>query len=264
MAARKPGMILYHDKYAALAALNDHDFRRVIDALMHTSMTGEPVALDGYLGVIYGLMVGKLREDTATYERVTDARKEAGRRGAAVRWQNAQSREPEVKQSIANDGKRIFEIANDSKNANQNQTVTQTVTQTQTVTETGTITHTPPTPSKGDGETVCVRTPRWGEVVEYARMAGYTDVDETLARRYISAQAARGWLGTDGLPIRDWRSWFDSWYNRNIRAINRPQSNSDKIAALEAMKQQYMREEAAMNDQDGDSYFDTDNHGDVP
>lgn len=247
MAARKPGMILYHDKYAALAALDDHDFRRVIDALMHTSMTGEPVALDGYLGVIYGLMVGKLREDTSTYDRVAEARKEAGRRGAAARWQNAQNEEPEVWQSIANDGKRIFEMANDGKNANQNQNVTQNVTQAQDVTETGTITHTPPTPSQGDGETVCVKIPRWEEVVEYARMAGYGDVNETLARRYIGAQAARGWLGTDGAPIRDWRSWFDSWYNRNMQVFNRAQSNGDdvmgKIAAAEALKLRYLSEE---------------------
>lgn len=250
MAARKPGMILYHDKYAALAALDDHDFRRVIDALMHTSMTGEPVALDGYLGVIYSLMVGKLREDTATYDRVAEARKEAGRRGAAARWQNAQNEEPEVWQSIANDGKRIFEMANDGKHANQNQSLSQNVTQAQDVTETGTISS-PQTPLTGKGNGGEEKAPHWEEVVEYARMAGYDRVDELVAKRFVGAHAARGWIATDGKPIRNWRTWFDGWYSRNIDVLARPSKGdalSEELARAEALKRRYLQEEAMNND----------------
>ena len=81
----RPGMVLYHDKYRALSALDDHDFRLVIDALMRYSETGEQVALEGYLGAIYQLLAAKLDEDIARYERQVEQRREAGRKSARAR-----------------------------------------------------------------------------------------------------------------------------------------------------------------------------------
>lgn len=117
----------------------------------------------------YHLIVGKVERDIGRYNEVCAKRQEAGRRGAAARWQNAQNEEPEKWQSIANDGKRIFEMANDGKHANQNQSLSQNVTQAQDVTQTGTISS-PQTPLTGMGNGGEEKAPRWEEVVEYARM----------------------------------------------------------------------------------------------
>ena len=53
--AKRPGMVLYHDKYRALSALSDHDFRLVIDALMRYSETGEQAesASDALYSIFY-------------------------------------------------------------------------------------------------------------------------------------------------------------------------------------------------------------------
>ena len=62
--------------------------------------------------------------------------------------------------------------------------------------------------------------------MEYAKSAGCDRCDETLARRFIAAQAAKGWMGTDGKPIRNWRTWFDGWYARNVSVTARPAPTS--------------------------------------
>ena len=239
MAAKRPGMMIYFEDWeSASELLTPEQFKRLFVAVMHTAMgvAAESLDDDKALALVYHLVCDKVERDGRKYEDVCRKRQEAARRGAAARWQNAQNDDLEIKQNA----KLCQTMPNDAKRWQKCPTVN--VTENVNVTETGTVTHTPPTPSQGE-ETVCVKCPRWEEVVEYARAAGYGDVDETLARRYIGAQAARGWMGTDGQPIRDWRSWFDSWYNRNIRAISKPQSLSDKVAAVEALKQQFMREE---------------------
>ena len=63
-------------------------------------------------------------------------------------------------------------------------------------------------------------------MIEYAKNAGCDRCDETLARRFIAAQAAKGWKGTDGKPIRNWRTWFDGWYARNVSMTARPAPTS--------------------------------------
>ena len=42
----------------------------------------------------------------------------------------------------------------------------------------------------------------------------------------IAAQTAKGWIGTDGKPIRNWRTWFDGWYARNVSVKARPAPTS--------------------------------------
>lgn len=63
-------------------------------------------------------------------------------------------------------------------------------------------------------------------MIEYAKSAGCERCDEALARRFIASQAAKGWLGTDGKPIRNWRTWFDGWYARNVSVTARPAPTS--------------------------------------
>ena len=62
--------------------------------------------------------------------------------------------------------------------------------------------------------------------MEYAKSAGCDRCDETLARSFIAAQAAKGWKDTDGKPIRNWRTWFDGWYARNVSVKARPAPTS--------------------------------------
>lgn len=207
MAAKRPGMILYHDKYEALSALDDHDFRRVIDALMHTSMTGEPVTLEGYVGVIYSLMASKLHDDIAKYERTVEARREAGRRSGEVRRTK---------------GTNVDFVEQNEQTKTLSQTVSQTETQSKTKTLTENLSSLQTSPQgQGNGEKM-ERFPTVEEIVEYGKEAGYERVDEAAARSFIGQQAARGWKDSNGNDIRDWRSWFSGWYTRNVLSSVRP------------------------------------------
>lgn len=223
--AKRPGMVLYHDKYRALSVLDDHDFRLVLDALMRYSETGEQTALSGYLGAIYQLLAAKLDEDIERYERTVEARREAGRKGGYAKAAKA-AEEPEglanatfAKQSLANAGKAKQKLANVA-NQNQSPISNQSPKGNQSRKSL-------PLPPQGqeDGEKG-EKIPEIFEVIEYAKSAGCERCDEALARRFIASQAAKGWLGTDGKPIRNWRTWFDGWYARNVSVTARPAPTS--------------------------------------
>ena len=193
--ADRPGMLLYHEQYAALSRLSDHDFRVVIDALMHYSMTGERVEPEGYID---------------EYNKRVERRKEAARK----RW-NGDTRQCNADDSTlarcnavqcsALDGNYNH---NDNHNHNDNYNHNSL-----------------PLPPQGDGEKG-EKFPEIFEVMEYAKSAGCDRCDEIMARRFIAAQAAKGWKGTDGKPIRNWRTWFDGWYARNVSVTARPATTS--------------------------------------
>lgn len=209
----RPGMVLYHDKYRALSALDDHDFRLVIDALMRYSETGEQVELNGYLGAIYQLLAAKLDEDIARYERQVEQRREAGRKSARAR-RAAQSADADFAQrdsTIVDSVER-----NATKSTNQNQISNQSQSQNRNHNQ-----NSLPLPPQGqeDGER---KIPTVEEIVEYGKEAGYERVDEATARSFIGQQAARGWLDSSGNEIRDWKSWFSGWYTRNVMSSIRP------------------------------------------
>lgn len=205
--AKRPGMVLYHDKYRALSALSDHDFRLVIDALMRYSETGEQAEISGYLGAIYQLLAAKLDEDIARYDRTVEARREAGRKGGYAKAAKA----AEESERLANAGKnkqKLANVANQSQSpiSNQSQKGNQ-------------ISLPLPPQGKEGGER---EIPTVEEIVEYGKEAGYERVDEATARSFIGQQAARGWLDSSGNEIRDWKSWFSGWYTRNVVASIRP------------------------------------------
>ena len=205
--AKRPGMVLYHDKYRALSALSDHDFRLVIDALMRYSETGEQAEISGYLGAIYQLLAAKLDEDIARYDRTVEARQQAGRKGGYAKAAKA----AEESERLANAGKtkqKLANVANQSQSpiSNQSQKGNQ-------------ISLPLPPRGKEDGER---EIPTVEEIVEYGKEAGYERVDEATARSFIGQQAARGWLDSSGNEIRDWKSWFSGWYTRNVVASIRP------------------------------------------
>lgn len=205
----RPGMVLYHDKYRALSVLDDHDFRLVLDALMRYSETGEQTALDGYLGAIYQLLAAKLDEDIERYERTVEARREAGRKSGEARRRS----EERTKGTNAD-----FVQQKGTNSTNQNQSPISNQSQKGNQSRKSL-----PLPPQGqeDGEKG-EKIPEILEVMEYAKSAGCERCDEALARRFIAAQAAKGWMGTDGKPIRNWRTWFDGWYARNVSVTARP------------------------------------------
>lgn len=205
--AKRPGMVLYHDKYRALSALSDHDFRLVIDALMRYSETGEQAEISGYLGAIYQLLAAKLDEDIARYDRTVEARREAGRKGGYAKAAKA----AEESERLANAGKTKQKLANA---ANQSQSPISNQSQ-----KGNQISLPLPPQGKEGGER---EIPTVEEIVEYGKEAGYERVDEATARSFIGQQAARGWLDSSGNEIRDWKSWFSGWYTRNVVASIRP------------------------------------------
>ena len=209
--AKRPGMVLYHDKYRALSALSDHDFRLVIDALMHYSETGEQTEIEGYLGAIYQLLAAKLDEDIARYDRTVEARREAGRKGGYAKAAKA----AEESERLANAGKTKQKLANV---ANQSPSQSPISNQSQKGNQSPISLPLPPQ-GKEDGER---EIPTVEEIVEYGKEAGYERVDEATARSFIGQQAARGWLDSSGNEIRDWKSWFSGWYTRNVVASIRP------------------------------------------
>lgn len=210
----RPGMVLYHDKYRALSALDDHDFRLVIDALMRYSETGEQTELSGYLGAIYQLLAAKLDEDIERYERTVEARRAAGRKGGV----NSGKTRSSAAKGEANEANAHFASQNEANEANQNQISNQSQNQNRNQ-------NSLPLPPQGNGEKG-EKIPEIFEVMEYAKSAGCDRCNEALARRFIAAQAAKGWLGTDGKPIRNWRTWFDGWYARNVSVTARPAPTS--------------------------------------
>ena len=210
---KRPGMVLYHDKYRALSALSDHDFRLVIDALMRYSETGEQAEISGYLGAIYQLLAAKLDEDIARYDRQVEQRREAGRKSARAR-RAAQSTDADFVQRDSTVVDSVERIATKSTNQSQSPISNQSQKGNQSQKSL-------PLPPQGkeDGER---EIPTVEEIVEYGKEAGYERVDEATARSFIGQQAARGWLDSSGNEIRDWKSWFSGWYTRNVVASIRP------------------------------------------
>ena len=217
--AKRPGMVLYHDKYRALSALSDHDFRLVIDALMRYSETGEQAEISGYLGAIYQLLAAKLDEDIARYDRQVEQRREAGRKSARAR-RAAQSTDADFVQRDSTVVDYVERIATKSTNQSQSPISNQSQKGHQSQKSL-------PLPPQGqeDGEKG-EKIPEIFEVIEYAKSAGCERCDEALARRFIASQAAKGWLGTDGKPIRNWRTWFDGWAARTVSVTARPTPTS--------------------------------------
>lgn len=109
------------DYLEEMEALNDAEFGRLTRALLAYSMTGEKIALCGNERFYANRVMAQEDRFKASYAEISDARSEAGKAGAAVRWQNG-------KGSFAN-GKNSKAIPANGKNSN---TETNTETKTDT------------------------------------------------------------------------------------------------------------------------------------
>lgn len=230
----RPGMVLYHDKYRALSALDDHDFRLVIDALMRYSETGEQVALEGYLGAIYQLLAAKLDEDIARYERQVEQRREAGRKSARAR-RAAQSTDADFVER--NQRPLNFVERNATKSTNQNQSQSQNQSQNRNQ-----ISLPLPPQGRGDGEREeAPERPTLEQVrgcVERMRL----DCDPDA---FYRACEETGWTDGNGNPIRSWKIWLGNWAmkHRQTRRSGDMTQPDDRVAEFERLKQKYLQEE---------------------
>lgn len=226
--AKRPGMVLYHDKYRALSALSDHDFRLVIDALMRYSETGEQAEISGYLGAIYQLLAAKLDEDIARYDRTVEARREAGRKSGASRRRCEERTKGTNADFVQQNGTNATNqspsqspISNQSPKGNQISL---------------------PLPPQGGGEREeAPERPTLEQVrgcVERMRL----DCD---ADAFYRACEETGWTDGNGEPIRSWKIWLGNWAMKHRQArrsgdMTRP---DDRVAEFERLKQKYLQEE---------------------
>lgn len=112
---------LPYDYLEEMDALNDAEFGRLTRALLVYSMTGEQIALCGNERFFVKRMMAQEDRFKASYDDIATTRSEAGKAGAAARWQN---------------GKRIFANGKNSKamlaNGKNGNTETKTDTNTET------------------------------------------------------------------------------------------------------------------------------------
>ncbi len=202
--SKRPGMMIYFDQWEYVATiLTPEQFKRLFMLLMDKAQNIDVDAPDDdqAVSMAYHLLLPQLDKDAARYEKICEKRRAAINK----RWNNEALQHDEVQMNTS-EYKCIQKIPT-------------------TTTTTTTTTNSLPLPPQGDGEKG-EKIPEIFEVMEYAKSAGCDRCDETLARRFIAAQAAKGWIGTDGKPIRNWRTWFDGWYARNVSVTARPAPTS--------------------------------------
>ena len=205
---KRPGMMIYFDQWEYVATiLTPEQFKRLFMLLMDKAQNLDVDAPDDdqAVSMAYHLLLPQLDKDAARYEKICEKRRAAINK----RWNNDVLHHAEVQMNTS-EYKCIQNIP----------TTTTTTTPTTTTT-----TISLPLPPHGDGENG-EKIPKIFDVMEYAKSAGCDRCDKTLARSFIAAQAAKGWKDTDGKPIRNWRTWFDGWYARNVSMTARPAPTS--------------------------------------
>ena len=177
------------DYLEEMEALNDAEFGRLTRALLVYSMAGEKIALCGNERFYANRVMAQEDRFKASYAEISDARSEAGKAGAAVRWQNG-------KGSFAN-GKNSKAIPANGKAGN-----------TETKTDTNILLS-----NDSEGETRARRftPPTLDDVLAYVRERG-SDVDP---QRFLDFYASKGWMVGKN-PMKDWKAAVRTWEKREL------------------------------------------------
>ena len=171
----KPGFMFYHDDYHALDELSDASHRRVLDAVVLYSETGEIVeGLDLAERIAFRGLKKAVDRDNERYQ----SRVDAGRKGGLAKASNA-------KQDLATPSKATNSNSNPNPNTNSNPNTNESLSQ-----------------GEGNGER---EIPSVEEVRKYAELAGL----EVDAEAFVTVNASRGWTDSNGRPIRDWKLWLE-------------------------------------------------------
>lgn len=171
---------LPHEYLEEMDILSDAEFGRLCRALLKYSMTGEEVQLEGAEKVLLKRVYMQERRFQESYSDLTESRREAGKKGAAKRWQK-----------MASDSKAM---ASDSKNA---------------YTETKTKTDIPP-PNGGRDTPAHVKPPTLEQVLEVAKLRGCPE----CAKPFFDYYAAARWRDGEGKPVYSWQQKLVAWQMR--------------------------------------------------
>lgn len=174
---------LPYDYLEEMEALNDAEFGRLTRALLVYSMTGEQLALCGNERFYAKRVMAQEDRFKASYDDISTTRREAGKAGAAARWQNG-------KRIFAN-GKNGKAIVANGKNGN---TETNTETKTNTNTQLS-------NDSKGDIRTKRFTPPTLAEVQSYVAER-HSPVDP---QEFIDFYESKGWM-VGKTPMKNWKA----------------------------------------------------------
>lgn len=180
---------LPYDYLEEMEALNDAEFGRLTRALLAYSMTGEKIALCGNERFYAKRVMAQEDRFKASYEDVSTARSEAGKAGAAARWQNGKG--------ILATGKDSTSIPANGKNGN---------TETKTETETDTL---PSDDGKRDTRAARFTPPTVDDVAAYVSEKGY----HVNAERFVSFYQQKGWMVGKN-RMKDWKAAVRNWETR--------------------------------------------------
>ena len=180
---------LPYDYLEEMEALNDAEFGRLTRALLAYSMTGEKIALCGNERFYAKRVMAQEDRFKASYEDVSTARSEAGKAGAAARWQNGKG--------IFANGKDSTAIPANGKNGN---------TETNTETETDTL---PSDDGKRDTRAARFTPPTVEDVAAYVSEKGY----HVNSERFVSFYQQKGWMVGKN-RMKDWKAAVRNWETR--------------------------------------------------
>lgn len=180
---------LPYDYLEEMEALNDAEFGRLTRALLAYSMTGEKIALCGNERFYAKRVMAQEDRFKASYEDVSTARSEAGKAGAAARWQNGKG--------IFANGKDSTAIPANGKNGN---------TETDTETDTDTL---PSDDGKRDTRAARFTPPTVDDVAAYVSEKGY----HVNAERFVSFYQQKGWMVGKN-RMNDWKATVRNWETR--------------------------------------------------
>lgn len=180
---------LPYDYLEEMEALTDAEFGRLTRALLAYSMTGEKIALCGNERFYAKRVMAQEDRFKASYEDVSTARSEAGKAGAAARWQNGKG--------IFANGKDSTAIPANGKNGN---------TETDTETDTDTL---PSDDGKRDTRAARFTPPTVDDVAAYVTEKGY----HVNAERFVSFYQQKGWMVGKN-RMKDWKAAVRNWETR--------------------------------------------------
>lgn len=174
---------LPYDYLEEMEALNDAEFGRLTRALLVYSMTGEQLALCGNERFYAKRVMAQEDRFKASYDDISTTRREAGKAGAAARWQKGKR--------ISANGKNGKAIVANGKNGN---TETNTETKTNTNTQLS-------NDSKGDIRAKRFTPPTLAEVQSYVAER-HSPVDP---QEFIDFYESKGWM-VGKTPMKNWKA----------------------------------------------------------
>jgi hypothetical protein len=193
---------LPHDYLEEMETLTDAEFGRLCRALLQYSAVGTLPKLDGNERVLLKRVTMQEDRFQQSYEDTKSAKKDAGKKGAAKRWQ-----------TIADDSKNSRPMADDSRPMADDSKNGYTNTNTKTNTNTITPSIEGEARARVDGAEKPKNTrfvaPTVEQVREYCTQKGY-DMD---AEAFVDHYESNGWM-VGKSKMRSWQAAVRNWQSR--------------------------------------------------